>query len=185
MLKSPDAAIVRAWLETALRDGEPLGKKRTGLAAACGVSSQAVTGWQKTGRITKTNLEKAIAYFGHGPRFTDENSPAATLPIGATLRLLADHLGHFDTLTRQAVTPLVDRLISHPDEAATIAPRVERMLAAEPHAEYYVSLEAEQQREAAERDAAVKRAQQIKDKATDDTRQQPPAAPRDRPSGRH
>lgn len=190
MLKSTDAAVVRAWLEAALRDGDPLGKTRAGLASACGVSSQAVTGWQKTGRITKTNLEKAVAYFGHGPRFASETNPPTMLPVRVTLMHLADHLAHFDELTRQAITPLVDRLISNPDEAASIAPRVERMLLAEPVAPYHVQPETsgEQTREAAERTQAIERARALRERPRTGAPTSPvatDATPAPRPSKRH
>jgi hypothetical protein len=40
------------------------------LARHCGVSPQAVSGWKRTGRISKSNLEKAVEYFGSAPSFT-------------------------------------------------------------------------------------------------------------------
>lgn len=72
MLYKPTAADtekVRAWLARALDAGKPRGLSLTGLAEHCGVSRQAVNGWLKTGRITKTNLAKASAYLGSAPSF--------------------------------------------------------------------------------------------------------------------
>lgn len=67
MLDLKDTDVVRDWLVAAVT--KP-GKKPADLARHCEVSPQAVNGWLRTGRITKKNLEKATAFFGHGPSFT-------------------------------------------------------------------------------------------------------------------
>lgn len=72
MLKrdASDTEVVKDWLTAALVAGAHLGKSAKELATHCHTTPQAVSGWKKTGRITKTNLEKATEYFGHGPSFT-------------------------------------------------------------------------------------------------------------------
>lgn len=71
-----DTGTVKAWLATALAVGRKHGKTASGLAKHCETTPQAVSGWKTTGRITKTNLAKATAYFGHGPSFTLTGSTA-------------------------------------------------------------------------------------------------------------
>jgi hypothetical protein len=70
MLDDSDTDIVKRWLAKALGDSKSGKGKRAELAERCGVRPQAVSGWLKTGRITKKNLETATTYFGHGPSFT-------------------------------------------------------------------------------------------------------------------
>lgn len=70
-----DTEVVRTWLANALGAKDAKGR-RAALAKRCGVSSQAVSGWLKTGRITKKNLELATAFFGHGPTFTTTGTVA-------------------------------------------------------------------------------------------------------------
>lgn len=82
MLSEPpttDSEIVRAWLERALLVGAPKGLSAQGLADFCEVSAQAVYGWRRTGRITKSNLQRATEYFGHGPVFPAPQSTALVL----------------------------------------------------------------------------------------------------------
>lgn len=67
--QTSDTEIVRAWLADALTGADATGR-RAELARLCDVRPQAVSGWLKTGRITKKNLELATAFFGHGPSFT-------------------------------------------------------------------------------------------------------------------
>lgn len=71
MLDNKDTDVVRRWLETALAAGAKRGLTKSGLAEHCGVKPQAITGWLKTGRITKTNLTLAAQYLGTSPRFVD------------------------------------------------------------------------------------------------------------------
>jgi hypothetical protein len=70
MLDKSDTDIVREWLLVALTVAESQGKTASELAAWCGVSPQAVSGWKKTGRISKGHLERAALFFGSGPSFT-------------------------------------------------------------------------------------------------------------------
>lgn len=66
-----DTDKVKAWLALALEAGRQRGLTASGLAAYCGVKAQAITGWKRTGRVTKSNLAKAAEYFGHdGPSFS-------------------------------------------------------------------------------------------------------------------
>ncbi|MBQ0934631.1 hypothetical protein [Ideonella paludis] len=65
-----DTETVKNWLVRVLEEGKSRGKTAAGLAEHCATSPQAVSGWKKTGRITKTNLAKAAAYFGEGPSFS-------------------------------------------------------------------------------------------------------------------
>lgn len=69
MLTVSDTDVVRAWLSAALEVGRREGRTAKALADHCGVRPQAVSGWLKTGRITKSNLTKTAAYFGHSPSF--------------------------------------------------------------------------------------------------------------------
>ena len=107
-----DTAVVKAWLASALERGQSQGKSKTGLATACAVSPQAVTGWLNTGRITKSNLTMAAAYFGHSPSFVVPGH-AAIREVPATYsasgwpfklideaklrRLSAEHLDRIET----------------------------------------------------------------------------------------
>lgn len=69
MLESKSSTdTVRAWLHAAVGDDKGV---KARLAARCGVTPQAVSGWLKSGRITKRNLEIAADFFGHGPRFSN------------------------------------------------------------------------------------------------------------------
>lgn len=87
-----DAAIVRDWLADALADPKNQAKKRTAaaLAAECGVTVQATTGWKKTGRMRKKHLAIAIAFFGSAPDFTSRRAglprelSASVVPIQTT-----------------------------------------------------------------------------------------------------
>lgn len=80
LYKRSDAATVRTWLSRAFELGAKDGKSPAELARLCGVSPQAVSGWKRTGRITKSNLEKAVEYFGYGPSFTHGNALVAREP---------------------------------------------------------------------------------------------------------
>jgi hypothetical protein len=60
---------------------ETQGKTAAELAAWCGVSPQAVSGWKKTGRISKSNLERAALFFGSGPSFTRGTMYEAREPV--------------------------------------------------------------------------------------------------------
>lgn len=66
----PDTEVVRDWLTRALDAAAKGGASRADLARHCKVTPQAVTGWLRTGRISKRNLERATGFFGHGPSFT-------------------------------------------------------------------------------------------------------------------
>lgn len=79
MLDKPDTDVVRDWLKLALAGDDAKGR-RAALAHHCGVRPQAVSGWLRTGRITKKNLELAAAFFGHGPSFTKAGHPAREPP---------------------------------------------------------------------------------------------------------
>ena len=56
MRHEKDADVVRAWIERAIHVITTRGTQLTDIAAHCGVSPQAITGWRKTGRITKKNM---------------------------------------------------------------------------------------------------------------------------------
>jgi len=81
-----DTEIVRAWLTAALggKDSKNAKGRRAALAHHCGVTPQAVSGWLKTGRITKKNLEKASSYFKHSPSFTSTAASGAAAPYIVT-----------------------------------------------------------------------------------------------------
>lgn len=72
MLKNNDAALVAKWLREqidaykARHPGAPTTKE---LAALAGTSPQAVSGWIKTGRISKTNMAHVCRYFNAQPLF--------------------------------------------------------------------------------------------------------------------
>lgn len=83
MLEFKDTEVVRRWLETALEAGAKRGLTKGGLAAHCGVTVQAVTGWGKTGRITKRNLTLASQYLGNSPSFVSNAISAAEPPARA------------------------------------------------------------------------------------------------------
>jgi len=70
LYKGSDADTVRAWLNHVFELGAERGHTLVDLARYCGVSPQAVSGWKRTGRISKSNLEKAVEYFGSAPSFT-------------------------------------------------------------------------------------------------------------------
>jgi hypothetical protein len=56
MRHEKDADVVKAWIERAIHAITTRGTQLTDIAAHCGVSPQAITGWRKTGRITKKNM---------------------------------------------------------------------------------------------------------------------------------
>lgn len=80
MLDVSATDIVRTWLERALEAGATAGKTAAGLARHCQVKPQAVTGWRRTGRISKVNLARAEVYFGHGPSFLHGGAPRVAAP---------------------------------------------------------------------------------------------------------
>lgn len=96
--RDSDAALVRRWLADAI--GTDRGVKKE-LAALCGVQPQAVSGWLRTGRITKTNLQRLAAHFGHAPAFDAARppapEPAAVSPRALLLARLLDRLGPMDS----------------------------------------------------------------------------------------
>lgn len=89
MLDLTDAQVIKDWLGSCLSrtpgDGKPTPSQ---LAKHCGVTAQAVNGWVRTGRITKSNVEKAAQFLGRGPDFLrpgsltarESGSPAWPLP---------------------------------------------------------------------------------------------------------
>jgi hypothetical protein len=106
MLTQSDTEVVRQWLAQAIEAGRPIGQTPKALADHCGVTPQAITGWLKTGRITKTNLTKAAAFFGHSPLFgvpvREVRQPVAAgfapaswpfprIDLGKVQRLSAEH----------------------------------------------------------------------------------------------
>lgn len=70
----PDTDVVKRWLATALK-GADAGRKAK-LASYCNVKPQAVSGWLRTGRITKKNLELAQQFLGSSPSFTSSATRA-------------------------------------------------------------------------------------------------------------
>jgi hypothetical protein len=100
MLPDKDTEVVKAWLTQALTDGKDRGQTRTALAKLCGVSPQAVSGWVKTGRISKGHLSSAVTFFGHAPTFAGLK----------TLRLEQDTSSH-DAYAHAAAWPFrtIDR----------------------------------------------------------------------------
>lgn len=70
MLDKSDTETVRNWLVAALEHAKLKGIQPADLARHCNVTPQAVNGWKTTGRIRKSHLERATAFFGHGPRFS-------------------------------------------------------------------------------------------------------------------
>lgn len=82
MLDRPDSEVVRLWLKQALDTKDSAGKRAV-LAQLCGVKPQAVSGWLRTGRITKKNLEIAADFFGHGPSFVRSGGRVRELPSPA------------------------------------------------------------------------------------------------------
>lgn len=87
------------------------------------------------------------AFPGWWQRVVPTPQQTAPKPLKDTLIDLATYLARSDDLTRKAVTPLLDRLVTNPEEAGRIAPRVEALLAAEPAAPYVATLGAEQERQ--------------------------------------
>lgn len=83
MLDVPDTEIVRTWLRRAFATDD-IARTRAALAKLCGVEPQAVSGWLRTGRITKKNLEIATGFFGHGPSFTRPGTHAQQPVYGAS-----------------------------------------------------------------------------------------------------
>lgn len=78
MLDKTDAEVVREWLSHAFGPEKKKARtKQAELAAFVGVSPQAVNGWIKTGRITKTNLTKAVQFLGFGPDFATRSGLSA------------------------------------------------------------------------------------------------------------
>ena len=73
-VSNPDTEVVKRWLATALK-GADTGRKAE-LASYCNVKPQAVSGWLKTGRITKKNLELAQQFLGSSPSFTSSGIKA-------------------------------------------------------------------------------------------------------------
>lgn len=69
MLESKDTEAVKRWLRTALSPDAPNAITPSALARHCSVSPQAVNGWLRTGRITKSNLELAAEFLGSAPSF--------------------------------------------------------------------------------------------------------------------
>ena len=96
-----DTDIVKRWLVDAIAAGARDGKSAAALARYCEVSPQAVNGWVTTGRITKSNLALAAAYFGHAPHFT--GVPPVREPDGPynhTWPFTELDLGKINALTR-------------------------------------------------------------------------------------
>lgn len=92
MLDMTDSEIVMQWLNAALANKSKDAAHAADLARYCGVSAQAVNGWLKKGRISKSNLEKATQFFGHGPSFTAGTAMAAkepAAPYGWPFRLVS------------------------------------------------------------------------------------------------
>lgn len=78
---SPDTEAVRQWLIPALTRAAARGITHAELARACDVRPQAVTGWVKTGRISKRNLDIVRRLLGGGPEFVQAvaaHEPPAT-----------------------------------------------------------------------------------------------------------
>lgn len=90
MLDETDADRVKRWLaaqfQRAAAKGELNGIKAK-LADHCGVKPQAVSGWLKTGRITKTNLAKAEQFFGVKADFIGRADTHAREPNGNDYRV--------------------------------------------------------------------------------------------------
>lgn len=132
--ESSDAEIVRAWIARALKTGEIRGQDKKGLAKHCGVSVQAVDGWLATGRITKSNLEKASGYFGHAPSFTTggvhARQPLPTTPTHEAwpfLRFSAKEIRDLDPKHRARIDKLVrERLDEIAEDSATTRPHAKR-----------------------------------------------------------
>lgn len=86
MLKESDSAVVKQWLDTALQGGAV---KPVDLARHCNVRPQAVSGWRRTGRISKSNLAKAAELLGSLPDFSARSAPSGLSPIAAASKATA------------------------------------------------------------------------------------------------
>ncbi len=108
----------------------------------------------------RNRLDESFPDWWRGGRavMTVDGVTAAVQTVGTMLIDLAGRLVGTDELTRQAMTPLIERLVAHPEEAAAIAPRVDALIAAEPHAPYATSPAAEKNREQQELRGAAARA---------------------------
>lgn len=80
MLDETDSDRVKRWLaaqmQRAADKGDAPGLKAK-LAEACHVSPQAVSGWLRTGRITKTNLARVERFFNAKADFINRNDHQA------------------------------------------------------------------------------------------------------------
>lgn len=112
MLDDKDSATVRTWLEQALLAAGKRGLTKADLARHCGVTAQAVDGWLRTGRITKSNLARASMFFGHSPSFTGNAVLVREAAVGSAWpfrkvsqseieALSVQRLARLDTMVRQ------------------------------------------------------------------------------------
>lgn len=91
------------------------------IAAACRVNAH----WLATGENEENWLDATATPPAPPPRAT----------MTSTLHDLANQVATTDEVTREAIAPLLRRLLSHPEEADSISARVEALLAAEARAE--------------------------------------------------
>ena len=73
MLHGSDSDAVKRWLTQALAPDRTPRITSTALAEHCDVTAQAVAGWRRTGRISKTNLAKAAQLIGSAPDFLHDS----------------------------------------------------------------------------------------------------------------
>jgi hypothetical protein len=77
--KEPPTEAVKRWLGAALGPPGANAGQRKALAAHCGVTTQAVSGWLRTGRIGKDKLELAAAFLGSKPNFNQPGGPQLSI----------------------------------------------------------------------------------------------------------
>lgn len=112
---SGDNKIVSDWLRSALKLGERQGLTKAALAARCQVKPQAIDGWLRTGRITKSNLAAAETFFGHGPSFTGSHAG------------VREDQAPYNKRAASAQPPWPFKLVSAAEISALPRPRIDRL----------------------------------------------------------
>lgn len=128
MLDLADTDVVKRWLSDALTVGSSRGLSKSGLAEHCSVSPQAVSGWLRTGRISKSSLAHAVNYLGSAPVFTDAPTPlVAAEPVRTYSGLTSqetDLLIAFRSLPKALQRARYDQLMADAEDVRKFASSV-------------------------------------------------------------
>jgi hypothetical protein len=113
------------------------GKKKADAARYFDVKPPSISGWVKTGRISKSNFEKLCAWLDKTPRshwgldeihLCQDSKPRDVHDVATAIDTLRLALLSVDALTRAQAKPIIDALFADPEHGQELGARMAKTL---------------------------------------------------------